>query len=223
MASLADSPAAVAPSLLGRIHACVREAVRGVAATEPDPLDPFRGLYVSDASAVGLADELGSGALGSVDERLARAAAALGLDPLDAALLALCAAPELDARFGRLVAYLHDDVSRRAVTPRLAVRLLGDGSPVVLERFAADAPLRRSGAVRLAGQDPPRPLADRAVLVDERLAGRLLGADLAGLAGRGRERLVEPRDRRRIGRDGSLAALAELASSGTDVPLLAWG
>ena len=36
-----------------------------------------------------------------------------------AAALALCAAPELSPRYGRLYAFLHDDVTRKLASPRL--------------------------------------------------------------------------------------------------------
>ena len=47
-----------------------------------------------------------------------------GLDALDTAVLGLCAAPELHPRYGRLFAYLHDDVTRRLASPRLVAELL---------------------------------------------------------------------------------------------------
>ena len=57
-----------------------------------------------------------------------RSRAALGLDLLDAAVLAICAAPELNPRYGRLYAYLQDDVTRKLPSPRLVGHLLaGDG------------------------------------------------------------------------------------------------
>ena len=55
--------------------------------------------------------------------------AALGLDLLEAAVLAVCAAAELNPRYGRLYAYLQDDVTRKLPSPRLVGQLLeGEGS-----------------------------------------------------------------------------------------------
>src|SRR5271154_951818 len=88
---------------------------------DPHPPEPHRGPYISHACAVSTAGDLDGG---SLDGRLRRAVALLELDPLDAALLALCAAPLLDARYGRLIGYLHDDLTRRLPSPRLLVRLL---------------------------------------------------------------------------------------------------
>jgi AAA+ superfamily predicted ATPase len=194
MRSPMSSPAAERPlPRFADVERRVLEAVRAVATTEPSAEDPFRGLYVSDDAALRLAD--GEAEVGSeVDDRLAAVAALLRLGRLDVAVLALCAAPELDARHGRLIAYLHDDVTRRLVSPRLAARLLGGGDPAaertVLTRFAEDAPLRRFGAIRLLEADPPGPLAERLVKVDDRLAARLLGAELAG--GDHGDRVVPP-------------------------------
>jgi hypothetical protein len=166
------------PSLsLAAIDEILRDAVAAVAATDPAPTDPFRGLYISDEAALRSAAELDGGGAGEVLDGVARA---LGLDPLDCALLALCAAPELDPRYGRLVAYLHDDVTRRRPSPRLLVRLLGGpAAPAsMLARLAADAPLRRSGALRMVGDDPLVPVAERALIVDELLVAHLLGGRL---------------------------------------------
>src|SRR3954451_20088889 len=110
---------------LGFLDARVGEAVRVAAAGDESPDDALRGLYISDEQALALAG--GQSATGA-EPRLAEAAARLGLDALDAAVLAVCAAPELDPRFGRLYAYLQDDVTKRLPSPRLAADLLvGDG------------------------------------------------------------------------------------------------
>jgi hypothetical protein len=217
-----SSTAASSPALdLPEVERRIRAAVSTVAATEPDPVDPFRGLYITDESAVRWS---GEARLAETSEAVAAAATLLGLDSLDGALLALCAAPELDARYGRLVAYLHDDVTRRLATPRLAARLLaGEGAPegAVLARFGAAEPLRRSGALRLVDDDPLLPLADRPVKVEERLAARLVGADLAA-APAGRERLVEV-PARDPGRAPAVSALRGALRDEPTVPVLACG
>ena len=86
----------------------VMSAVERVAASDPNPGDPFRGLYISDDRAL----ELTRGdSVSDADDRLAHVTRALGLDLLDAAVLAICAAPELNPRYGRLYAY------RRTTSP----------------------------------------------------------------------------------------------------------
>ncbi|MEY2516925.1 MAG: hypothetical protein QOJ89_4283, partial [bacterium] len=166
---------------LATVDAVLRDAVALVASTDPNPTDPFRGLYISDDAAVDAATGL-DGA--EVDSRLDELARALGLDALDCELLALCAAPELDPRYGRLVAYLHDDVTRRRPSPRLLARLLAGPGPrqeIVLARLAADAALRRCGAVRMLEAEPAIPVAERALAVDELLVAHLLGAELGSV------------------------------------------
>ena len=151
------------------------DAVERVAASDPNPGDPFRGLYISDETALRLTrGDSGSDA----DERLAAAGEALGLDLLDAAVLAVCAAPELNPRYGRLYAYLQDDVTRKLPSPRLVGHLLeteGVTTADVMTSFDQARPLRALGALRLLG-DPQTPLAERPVKVADRLAAHLLGA-----------------------------------------------
>ena len=199
----------------------VRRAVAAVAATDPHPSDPFRGLYVSDEAALALAS---GSTVDGVDERIASAGALLGLEGLDLPVLALCAAPELDPRFGRLLSYLHDDVTRRLASPRLAARLLANDpseSDAVFARFAADAPLRRVGAVRLLDGEATTPVAERLVKVDDRLASHLLGAGLA--ARPPGDRLVHP-SAVNGSRAGTVARLRNaLRDLGPGVPLLAVG
>ena len=167
----------------------VMAAVQRVAANDPNPADPFRGLYISDETALQLTrGESASGA----DDRLAAVTAALGLDLLDAAVLATCAAPELNPRFGRLFAYLQDDVTRKLPSARLVGHLLeGEGVTAadVMTCFDLDRPLRRLGAVKLLG-DAQTPLAERPLKVADRLAAHLLGARLDELPAPSRLRLV---------------------------------
>src|SRR3954452_25264935 len=152
----------------------VMAAVQRVASNDPNPADPFRGLYISDETALQLTrGESASGA----DDRLDAVCRALGLDLLDAAVLAVCAAPELNPRFGRLFAYLQDDVTRKLPSPRLVGHLLeGDGVSAadVMTSLDREAPLRRVGALRLMGE-APTPLAERPIKVADRLAAYLLG------------------------------------------------
>ena len=103
------------------LDARLRDAVRAVAGVDDNPDDALRGLYISDEQALALAQDPDAV---DADPRLASAAERLGLDALDAAVLAVCAAPELHPRFGRLYAYLQDDVTRRLPSPRLAAELL---------------------------------------------------------------------------------------------------
>ena len=169
--------------------------MQAVAAEDANPADALRGLYISDEQAQALADDLGAS---DADPLLAAAAERLGLDALDAAVLAVCAAPELHPRYGRLYAYLQDDVTRRLPSPRLVAHMLS-GEQVethdVLDCFAPDARLMRIGALRLLAPDPALPLADRPIKLADRLAAFLLGA------GRGLREIGAPVTIRRIARD----------------------
>src|SRR5262249_12771050 len=151
------SPAASNDSL-AFLDPRLRDAVEAAVARGADPHDALRGLYISDEQAVRMAAE---GAEAPAPAGLSFAAERLGLEPIDAVVLAMCAAPELDPRFGRLYAYLHDDVTRKLASPRLAADLLCDESLApaeVLARFAPGAPLTRRGAIRLLSGEPATPL-----------------------------------------------------------------
>jgi hypothetical protein len=200
----------------------IRAAVQEVAARDANPTDPFRGLYISDELALSLA-RTGPGS--TFDERLCTAAARLRLDPLDAAVLGLCAAPELSPRYGRLFAYLQDDVTRKLATPRLVSELLegpGVAPADVLRCFALDAPLRRHGALRLLDGEPTVPLAERAVKLGERLAGFLLGARLDGGAANARLRCVAPLAGD-PGRGQTVGRLAALLACDPPLPVIVAG
>ncbi len=158
----------------GFIDRRVMAAVERVAGSDPDPGDPFRGLYISDEVALRLTHgDSGSDA----DGRLQGVVEALGLDKVEAAVLAVCAATELNPRYGRLYAYLQDDVTRKLPSPRLVGQLLaGEGlSPAdVMAAFDTGARLRHLGAIKLHG-DAQTPLAERPIKVADRLAAVLLG------------------------------------------------
>src|SRR3954471_17700326 len=158
----------------GFIDRRVMAAVERVAGTDPDPGDPFRGLYISDEVALRLTQ---GDSASDADGRLQEVVEALGLDLLEAAVLAVCAATELNPRYGRLYAYLQDDVTRKLPSPRLVGQLLeGAGLPPadVMGAFDAHGRLRHLGALRLLG-DAQTPLAERPVKIADRLAAALLG------------------------------------------------
>ena len=105
------------------------------------------------------------------ERRVSDVAGRLELDDLSTEVLWLCAAPELDERYGRVFAYLLDGTARRLPTPRLIASLLersGHDPEQVLARLGAAAPLRRLGCVRLVGSDAGCPLIDHPIrLADE--------------------------------------------------------
>jgi ATPase family associated with various cellular activities (AAA) len=224
MASPASSSAESAPAVgFAFLDARLRAHVERAAAGDPNPGDPLRGLYISDDQALALAADAKAE---DADALLADAAARLGLDALDAAVLGLCAAPELHPRYGRLFAYLHDDVTRRLASPRLVAELLaGDGVAAadVLACFGHAAALRRAGAIRLVEGEGTTPLGDRAVKVADPLAAFLLGlgAPIDPLSG-GRLRR-EPVPEESPGREESMAEIAGFLTAPTTLPLVIAG
>lgn len=200
----------------------VRSAVQAAASDDPNPTDPFRGLYISDDLALSLAS---TGTPEDVDDRLAAAARLLDLDLVESAVLGLCAAPELNPRYGRLFAYLQDDVTRKLASPRLVGHLLtGNGvQPGDIHAcFANDGRLRRSGALKLLESDAALPLAERPIKLHDRLAAFLLG-----------NRLDEPRPDARMrteelaaydpGRKGALESLREVLARASRLPVIVCG
>ncbi|MGZ4350170.1 MAG: ATP-binding protein [Solirubrobacteraceae bacterium] len=204
--------------LEGRVQAVVQAAV----AAGNDPNDSLRGLYISDEQAMAMAAEPGPPSPGV---RLEEAVGRLGLDALDSSVLALCAAPELQPRYGRLYAYLQDDVTRRLASPRLASELLcGEGvHPAdVLACFEPGSRLSSGGAIRLITADATATLADRPVKVADRLVAFLLGASDLGTAAAGaRLRRIDADPA--SGRQDSVAEIAPLLAAHTRLPLIVCG
>jgi hypothetical protein len=217
-APAADPPRSISFDFVDRR---VMAAVERVAASDPNPGDPFRGLYISDETALRLSRGESES---SADERLDAATAALGLDLLDSAVLGVCAAPELNPRYGRLYAYLQDDVTRKLPSPRLVGHLLeGEGVSAadVMTSFELGAPLRRFGAVRLLG-DAQTPLAERPIKVADRLAAFLLGARMDELPAPTRMRLV-PMPAHDPGRDQAVGAVSAMLRHDSLLPVVLAG
>ena len=221
MASAAEPRAPDAVGF-GSLADRIRAAVQDVAGRDPNPTDPFRGLYISDELALSLAvAEPGE----TFDGRLSAAGARLRLDALEASVLGLCAAPELSPRYGRLFAYLQDDVTRKFATPRLVSELLqgpGVGAADVLRCFDADGPLRRQGALRVLDGEPAVPLAERGVMLGERLASFLLGSSLDSGEADARLRAL-PTPERDPGRAEVVGRLAALLARNPPLPVIVAG
>ena len=197
----------------------VRATVQAVASADPNPSDPYRGLYVSDELAVRLGSD---GPPLRLEERFDLVCERLALAPLDRAVLAVCAAPEVHPDFGRMFGYLHDDLTRPAPTPRLVARLLsgpGVSDADVLVCFDGAAPLCTSGALRFAAEGP---LADRAVTVAPQVAAYLLGSNVADAIGRGSLRRRDPA-RLPLGRDDAIRRLAAVLAGPRELPLAVSG
>lgn len=187
--------------LLGRLGV-VRRQVAAVVAdrrrTDPEPDDPYRGLYVSDdqvdrllASAVSAVappvtlDDDTRALLRRVEAdadaapeppRLRQLRKGFELSDLDVQLLLVALAPDLDAGFERLYGYLNDDVTRRRPTIGLALELCGEStvSPG-RARLGPNGPLVTGGLVLVEEQD--RPFLTRSLRVPDRVTAHLLDDD----------------------------------------------
>lgn len=188
--------------LLGRlqvVEARVRAAVAARHAYDRAPDDRFRGLYISDEEIERLlgpavpgwppfadgADSILASVEADADEaegegedlRLRRLARAFELTDADVEFLLVALAPDVDARFERLFAYLHDDVSRRRASTGLALDLCprlpqpGGGR----SRFHPDSPLVAGGLLLVEEGD--RPFLTRSLRVPDRVVAHLLGDD----------------------------------------------
>ena len=167
-----SSPAESSLSRFEALDARIRSAVESVAATDPNPADPFRGLYISDELAVELARE-GPAARARRPDRARRAPARA-----DATSRRRCWRSARRPSWARTTAgstrYLHDDVTRKLASPRLspgcspARRLAPRDVLDCFDHDAAAAPRRAPCACSTRGSQPP--LADRLLKVSDRLA-----------------------------------------------------
>jgi SpoVK/Ycf46/Vps4 family AAA+-type ATPase len=184
-----------------------REVLRFRRPAPNDQADLFKGMFISDAeidrilSAGGhpgdKAEDGGFAALRrSVDERrleiaerkraslekgiwlaLPRLTDLFGLTSFEEQALLACLAPELDGRYEKLYAYLHDDITRKQPSVELILRLFcstpGERRQS-LASFAPQATLFRSHILRYL-DDEEHPLSGRRLRPDEMIIGFLLG------------------------------------------------
>ena len=135
-------------------------------------LPPLLSSLTGPASDMGFPDSVHTGRLGRLAERCR-------LSDFECACLLLALAPHLDRRYGRLYAYLQDDLTKPYPTADLAFTLFCTTFAEKVRqrsRFGAWAPLRQSGLLSLDGNDA-QPLITRPLAVDERLVAYLLGRD----------------------------------------------
>jgi hypothetical protein len=194
----ADPSVAYLLARLAVLEARVRAAVARRRATDADPNDRFRGLYISDAQvdellagnrSLGSTDDPEIGALSSAAEdeadaaersgatiRLRSLGASFDLDSVEIEIFLIALAPDLDPRFERLYAYLQDDVSRRRASTGLALELVGGtAARLARERLTPAARLVAGGL--LVVEDTERPFLTRALRVPDRVTAHLLGDD----------------------------------------------
>lgn len=162
---------------------------------DPNPDDPFRGLYLSDDAAERLLQPPVPPPLLPSDDRdrveracdvaeragepvrLRQLARAAGLTDLDVEFLVAALAPDLDSRFERLYGYLNDDVTRRRATIGLVLELAGvpSTSAAARARLAPGGPLLDHRLVVL--DEAAGPFLTRSLRVPDRVTSHLLGDD----------------------------------------------
>ena len=205
------SDAAFLELALGALALRLRREIEVMRALRsPDRRDQFLGLVMGDQDAAMLCEEIagriGTGRDEGLDAAVAEAeaqvraardadpwlaisrlGAVFGLDPLEQDLLVLAAAPAIDPRFGLVYGFLADDMTRRALTPALAQRILADrGAGLVTLRAICEprGRLMRHALLAPAGEGP---LLASTLACDEHLIDLLMGRDcpdpaLLGLA-----------------------------------------
>ncbi|MGB5953712.1 MAG: AAA family ATPase [Ornithinimicrobium sp.] len=158
---------------------------------DPEPDDPFRGLYISDDTAQRLIDagvsnqwaaiasstEHPNGERAAPGSRIAHLASSAGLDTLDIDLLLLIALPDLDSRYERLYGYLNDDVTRRRASVGLALELTGISTlhQAGRLRLSPNGALARTELILI--EDLDRPFLTRGLRLPDRVTSHLLGDD----------------------------------------------
>jgi DNA replication protein DnaC len=117
-----------------------------------------------------------------VSLRLVELARLFDLTAFDVDVILACLAPELDRRYERLYAYLHDDVTRRRPTVELVLNLLCpdlDTKVAARTRFTLAAPLVRHQLLQLGEEPDQRPttLLGKTLRLDPRVVRFLLDDD----------------------------------------------
>lgn len=181
--------------VLARVDELLGRAVDACATPDAGApaVEALRGLFVSDTDAgrlvsrgpAPLAGRLGVGLplvdLASAGPQWRRLAAVFALEPVEVDILALALVAEVDLRYERIFGYLHDDLTRRRLTPDLACQLLCDSldERIAMRRlFDPHAPLVRHALVHLVpdGGAPGGSLIGQAVRLDDGIVDWLLGA-----------------------------------------------
>ncbi|MCX5398693.1 ATP-binding protein [Streptomyces sp. NBC_00102] len=190
--------------LRGRVELLVAHR----SADDPTAADPLRGLYISQEAVQHLLRRTERVRLEAADpadlydDRLTDLAIRLGLTGLDALLLLVALAPDLDRDFEPLYGYLNDDVARRRATVALAFDLCG--IPVHLASARAllhpGAPLRTFGLLDV--EESERPFLSRSLRVPDRVVSHLLGDDSPDAALTGHLHPLDPAAAPYDGHDG---------------------
>jgi AAA+ superfamily predicted ATPase len=116
---------------------------------------------------------------GGVSLRLEKLPALFGLSEVEKDILLACMLPELDARYRRLFSYLQDDASRTRPNIELIMQIFTSeaGCEACRHLFDFCAPLFRHHLLAPIDNQMEEPMPLRALRVDDRITGWLLGDD----------------------------------------------
>lgn len=220
-------------SVLARVDRLLARAVElsssaQTADGETRGFDPLRGLFVSDADAVRLVHReptLGAALHAErplvelhAHETWRQTAEVFGLSQAEVDTLALALAGEIDLRYERIFGYLHDDLTRRRLTPDLICQLLCHSFDERLrarDLFAVDAPLVRYGLIHLVpepGQTSPSAVG-LGIKCDEGITEFLLGGRRVDRRVAGVVRWVNTEGEAAGAANGDLALLREMRTA----------
>lgn len=181
------------------------QVVRSRKNLEPDRPDQLRGLYITDGEIDRVLEKqtlpkenpkeekkllqyiekikteipkrIAKSSQSGIFLPLHRIAAMFGLSPFETETLLICSAPELDAKYEKMFAYLQDDVTKRLPTVNLVLDLLCDtptqrhDARVVFNRLS---PLMKNHLLCFADDEPHIPLLSRSLKTDTGIVDFLL-------------------------------------------------
>jgi SpoVK/Ycf46/Vps4 family AAA+-type ATPase len=190
---------------VGGLEMLLRREARRFKKSSAEPPEIFRGMFISESEVERMLGEAPE-ASGDGDEAawqreinlrqeriavrrrasleegvhlsLPRLAHIFGLTMFEERALLICLAPELDSKYGRLYAYLQDDVMRKQPSVELTMKLCCETPQERLRErgaFSPQAPLFRANLLRYSDGDEG-PLPARSLKLDEMITGHLLGA-----------------------------------------------
>jgi hypothetical protein len=161
-----------------------------------------------------LALALGDEEVSTLEDRFELLRERLGLEPLEAVVLALIAFSDISPELGLALAPPPSATGTTRTTPRTIARLLahaGHAEGSVYRALDAHGTLRRQGAVRMLGQHDELPVVDGRVACATAVATFLLAADVDDPSCGGRLRRLDP-PQLPLGRAAVIARLRDLVA-----------
>ena len=170
-----------------------------------EPAEMFKGMYIADGEIDSLLEDMTHDHISDDARRLRRQASRLrrqivqrrlatieagvflplanlarifALSDFEEQVILLCLAPELDPRYEKLVAYLHDDVSRKLPTVKLALQLFCASRSEALKArswFSPQSPLFRAQIIGFNDESAGM-LSQKSLCLDDRIANYLIGS-----------------------------------------------